>query len=126
MAYAQASDVQVRLGRELDTETQALVETRLEDVERRILSRIPTLAEKVLDGTVDPEDIITVEADAVVRLVRNPDGYVQETDGSYSYMISTELANAAGRISILPEEWELLGYRRNRIFVIAPTLERPR
>jgi hypothetical protein len=51
-------------------------------VERRILRRIPDLADKVTAGDIDAADVIQVEADVVLRLVRNPDGYASETDGT--------------------------------------------
>ena len=84
MAYAEATDVGTRLGRTLTDEETSLVNTRLEDAERRILRRIPDLADQIEDETIDVEDVKQVEADAL-RLVRNPDGYRSESDGTYSY-----------------------------------------
>ena len=75
MTYATAEDVAARLGRELSTEETALVAVRLADVERMILRRVPDLAEKITAEDVDEADVVQVEADAVVRLVRNPEGY---------------------------------------------------
>ena len=54
MAQATASDVEVRLGRTLTTEEISLVETRLADVERMILRRIPDLADKVQRAVSTP------------------------------------------------------------------------
>lgn len=107
MAQATASDVEVRLGRTSTTEEISLVETRLADVERMILRRIPDLADKVTAGSIDAADVVQVEADAVLRLVRNPDGYASETDGTYGYTLSREMAS--GRIEITREEWATLG-----------------
>ena len=107
MAQATASDVEVRLGRTLTTEEISLVENRLADVERMILRRIPDLADKVTAGSIDAADVVQVEADAVLRLVRNPDGYASETDGTYGYTFSREMAS--GRIEITREEWATLG-----------------
>ena len=52
MASATASDIGVRLGRELAAEEVLLVEVRLDDVERRILRRIPDLADKITAGDI--------------------------------------------------------------------------
>ncbi|WP_280350348.1 Gp19/Gp15/Gp42 family protein [Nocardia abscessus] len=123
MAYATAEDVAVRWNRTLTEEETALVNARLADVERRIKRRIPDLAAKITAGTVDVEDVKQVEADAVLRLVRNPEGYIQESDGSYSYMLSQEAAS--GKLEILPEEWESLGWRRRGMFQIVPTIVMP-
>lgn len=123
MPYASNTDVAVRWARELTPEEEALVDARLGDIERRILKKVPDLADKITAGTVDVEDVKAVESDAVLRLVRNPDGYIQESDGDYSYMLSSEAAS--GKLKILDDEWELLGYRRKRIFTIAPTMVMP-
>lgn len=123
MAYATPADVAVRWGRELSPEESALIGVRLADVERMILRRVPDLAAKIAAGTVLEDDVVQVEADAVLRLVRNPDGYVSETDGDYTYMLAQD--SAPGRLSILPEEWELLGVTASGMFIIAPRFEMP-
>lgn len=110
MAYATFEDVQLRFFRELTPEERPLVEQRLQDVENRIRRRVRDLDARVMD---DPgyEDIVRqVCADAVIRLVRNPEGYIQETDGNYTYQLSQ--ASADGRLTILPEEWADLGVRK--------------
>lgn len=122
MAYATNADVAVRWARELSTEEEAQIDARLEDVERMILRKVD-LDGGITDGSIDLEDVKQVESDAVLRLVRNPDGYIQETDGDYSYMLSQEAA--AGKLKITDDEWASLGYRRKRIFTIAPSLEMP-
>lgn len=121
MAYASVSDVTVRWGRVPTTEETAAIQVRLDDVERLILRRIPDLDQQILDGTILEEDLIQVEADAVLRLARNPDGYVSETDGNYTYMLSQQ--QSMGRLEILPEEWELLGIVRTRLSFLTPTLD---
>ncbi|GAB4584406.1 Gp19/Gp15/Gp42 family protein [Nocardia sp. IFM 10818] len=124
MAYAEPADVAVRWGRTLSDEEKALILARLTDVERRIRRKIRDLDKKVAEGEILRDDVVQVEADAVLRLVRNPDGYIQESDGSYSYMLSQDAAS--GKLEILAEEWELLGYRRTGMFMLVPTLEKPR
>lgn len=121
MAYASVTDVTVRWGRVPTTEEAAAITVRLEDVERLILRRIPDLDDQILDGTILEEDLIQVEADAVLRLARNPDGYVSETDGNYTYMLSQQ--QSQGRLEILPEEWDLLGVVRTRLSFLTPVLD---
>jgi hypothetical protein len=122
MAYAIAADVEARLGRPFSTEETALVNARLEDVELLIKSRIPDLTQKVTSGELDEDIVKLVEVEAVLRLIRNPNGFTQETDGNYSYMMSAKVAS--GRLDILASEWALLGYRQSGMFVIVPTLAR--
>lgn len=120
MAYATPEDVAARLGRELDTDEETLVEARLGDVELILKSRIPDLDDKATESAFYEAVVVLVESEAVLRLIRNPDGYTQETDGNYSYTISR--AVASGKLEILPEEWSLLGYRAS-MRVLKPTFE---
>lgn len=119
---ANEDDVSVRWGRTLTTEETALVVKRLEDAERLILKRIPNLAAQITAGTINVEDVKQVEAEAVLRLVRNPDGYISETDGDYTYQLSQ--SSTAGKLRIEPDEWELLGWVRG-IAILVPTFVMP-
>ena len=123
MAYASASDVTARWARTPTDEEQTLIEVRLEDAERLIKRRIPDLDDKVTDGSVLEDDVIQVEAEAVLRLVRNPEGYLSETDGNYTYMLRSDIAT--GRLEILAEEWEILGLRKARFAILAPNVVMP-
>lgn len=116
--YAEATDVTKRWARTPAPEEISLIEIRLADVERMIRRRIPDLDDKIDSGELDVEDLKQVEADAVLRLVRNPEGYLSETDGNYTYMLQQDMA--LGRLEILPEEWEILGIRRGRMSVLIP------
>lgn len=106
MSLALLSDVQKRLGRPLTADEQPQVETLLEDAEIEIKERIPDLETKATDEDY-LKKVIKVEASAVVRLIRNPDGYTSETDGDYTYQINYRLAS--GELTITPKEWTLLG-----------------
>jgi len=121
--YAEVTDVTKRWAREASALEVTLIETRLDDVERMIRRRISDLDEQVADGDIDPEDVKQVEADSVLRLVRNPEGYLQETDGDYSYMLQRDLAS--GKLEITSEEWESLGIRPTGMSVIVPRLVMP-
>lgn len=81
MAYATASDVEDRLGRELDSSETQIVNTRLDDVERLIKARIKDLDDLVDAGEPDEDLVVQIEAEAVLRLIRNPEGLTSETDG---------------------------------------------
>lgn len=112
MAYATPNDVAVRLGRDLTPEETALVSVRLEDVERMIRRAIPDLDAQIAAGTIDVNDVIQVEADAVLRVVRNPDGYISETDGDYTYRLSDNAAS--GLLGLTDDEWGMLGVNRSQ------------
>lgn len=115
MAYATPNDIAERLGRDLDESEARIVDARLEDAEELILARIPDLPQKIADGKVRQRLVVMVESEAVMRLIKNPEGYTQETDGNYSYSVSSRVAS--GRLSIEPEEWSLLGIRASAALV---------
>lgn len=111
MSYATFEDVEVRFFRDLLPEERDLVEARLDDAEGKIRSRIRNLDQKVLENPDYLNTVVRVCVDAVIRLIRNPEGFVQETDGNYTYMLSA--SNADGRLTILTEEWQDLGIRKS-------------
>lgn len=117
MAYATVEDVESRLGRELTPEEVIQVGELLEDVETIIKLKIPELDDKVADGTIAERLIVMIEVNAVVRVLRNPDAFVSETDGNYSYTRSRE--GASGYLDLLPIEWEWL-FGGSGMFQIVP------
>ncbi len=124
MAYATAQDVVTLWAKEPEPEVMVLIERRLEQVERMIRRRILSLDRLVEESEVFEQDLIDIEADAVLRLVRNPEGYLSETDGTYTYQLSSDISS--GRLEILDEEWTILGVNRlSRMSIIEPTVTLP-
>ena len=124
MAYATAADVVELWAKEPEPEVMLLIERRLEQVERMIRRRIPSLDDLVLASATFQADLIDIEADVVLRLVRNPEGYLSETDGTYTYQLQRDLSG--GRLQILDDEWTILGvYRLSRMSTIAPSFVLP-
>lgn len=120
MAYASSADVAALAARALSTEEHALVNRRLEQVERMILRRIPDLDTKITGGDILEDDVIDIEAEAVYRAIRNPDGYVSEGDGTYQYQLNREAAD--NRLRVTAEEWAVLGVRVGKMFQISPSI----
>ncbi|MBB2992141.1 hypothetical protein FHR72_003637 [Mycolicibacterium iranicum] len=118
MAYATAEDVVELWAREPEPEVKALIERRLAQVERMIIRRIPDLAARIEDSHLDVADVIDIEAEAVLRVIRNPEGLQAENDGNYGYQLSR--AAADNRLRLLADEWERLGVRQRKIFQIEP------
>jgi len=124
MALAEVEDVQARLNRPLTTEEEQIAQTLLDDVEARLRVRLPDLDDRVAADPNYHALVVQVEANAVLRVIRNPDGYRQETEGNYSY--SKSAAVASGHLFVMDSEWDLLGARQGA-FTIVPHLEtRPR
>lgn len=124
MAYATAADVVTLWAKEPEAEVMTLIERRLEQVERMIRRRIPTLDALAAASETFEADLIDIEADAVLRLVRNPEGYLSETDGAYTYQLQSDLSS--GKLQVLDEEWTTLGvFRLSRMSIIAPSFVMP-
>jgi hypothetical protein len=121
MAYATVADVQARYHQPLDDALTVVVGTRLADAELIIRNRIPDLDDRVADSETYEQIVVMVESEMVLRLIRNPDGYSQESDGNYSYTIYQQVAS--GRLEVLPDEWELLNPPgAGGMFVITPMI----
>lgn len=119
MSLATVEDVAARLGRETSSEENELAATLLGDAELMLRARIPDLLERAAKDSGFADLVVMVEANMVVRVLRNPDGYRQESEGGYSYTVDTRAA--AGFLTVLDDEWKLLGYR-DGAFTITPHL----
>lgn len=106
----------------MTTEETELAETLVDDAERKLSARISNLPAQIMAGTIDVIDVISVESHMVARVVRNPDGYRQESEDGYGYTLDTRAA--AGFLTVLSDEWAQLGVR-DGAFSIAPYLETP-
>jgi hypothetical protein len=124
MAYATSDDVIELWAKEPEPEVIVMIERRLEQVERMIRRRITDLDRLVEESDAFLADLIDVESDAVLRLVRNPEGYISETDGAYTYQLADAINS--GQLQILDEEWTMLGvYRLSRMSTIVPLFAMP-
>jgi hypothetical protein len=124
VAFASATDVVELWAKEPEPEVMTLIERRLDQVERMIRRRIPDLDFKVAASAIFEADLVDIEADVVLRLVRNPEGYLSETDGAYTYQLQTDLSQ--GKLVVLDDEWTTLGVNRlSRMSVIAPNIVMP-
>ena len=86
MSYATVVDVATRLGRPIDSpEEQAQVQAWLDDAEALILARIPNLPDRVAAGSPTVATLVMIESNAVIRKIRNPEGYTSETIDDYTY-----------------------------------------
>ncbi|WP_082468830.1 Gp19/Gp15/Gp42 family protein [Sciscionella sediminilitoris] len=120
MSLATVEDVAARLGRETSSDENELAATLLGDAELMLRARIPDLLERAAKDPAFADLVVMVEANMVVRVLRNPDGYRQESEGGYSYTVDTRAA--AGFLTVLDDEWKLLGYR-DGAFTITPHLD---
>lgn len=123
MSYANPAHVEARIGRPLSDAERDLAVVLLEDAENLIRARVPNLDARITDGHTRRELVVMIEANAVVRVLRNPGGFRSETAGDYSYTIDTRAA--AGYLDIPDTDWRLLGITAGA-FTIRPAYPPPR
>lgn len=108
MALGTTPDVQIRMGRPLTSEEAALSDQLLVDVELLLTSRLPAALVRAATDSAYAATVVVIEAMAVARVLRNPEGYRFEQSGPFSYSLDSRAA--AGFLTILDEEWRQLGY----------------
>jgi Gp19/Gp15/Gp42-like protein len=120
MALATHEDVVDRwIGEPFEAEVLAVIDVRLDDAERILRLEVPDLLERAVDDADYHDLVVQVESEMVLRLVKNPEGYSQESDGNYSYAIYQQVAS--GRLEILDDELDWLRDNEGRgMFVITP------
>lgn len=107
MTHAAVADVSTRLGRPITSTPEiAQVNAWLGDVEAQILARIPGFAAAVIAGAPSTAVVVMVEANAVIRKIRNPDGKVSEDIDDYRYRLNADAAR--GDLFLTDEEWAWL------------------
>lgn len=101
MPYATLADVQARYEKDIPDDLTTFVEARLDDANMLLDVRVPSLAGRL--GSEVPAGLARmVVVDAVLRVLRNPDGFKGEHGAEYGYYYgSTE---ALGRVAFSPED----------------------
>jgi hypothetical protein len=126
MALADLEDVTDRWGQAADDLITKAICRRLGDVERMIARRFKsegmgTIQDQIDADELDPEDLKQVEAEAVLRIIRNLDGLYSENDGNYGYQVIQALAS--GVLEITTDEWYMLGVvDEDGFFIMVPTM----
>lgn len=123
MTYAKTEDVAELAGKQLTEEELVMCQRRLDQVERMIRRRVPDLDEQITAGSIALEEVVDVESEAVWRVLRNPEGYQMEMDGSYQMQRHSSSADSSLRIT--SQEWAVLGVRVGSMFTIAPNVVMP-
>lgn len=116
-ALATADDVRDRLGRALTDSEAVSAGAYLSQASALVRHRFPTVDARITAGDLSAELVAGVVADAVVRVLRNPEGKVSEGVDDYSYRRSD--ATATGSLYLSAEEIALLTPRRSRVGSVA-------
>lgn len=107
MTIGTVQDVADELGRPItDASEVAQVTKWLARVEAIIKRRMPDLLDLVAAGDPPAELVAGIEASAVVRKIKNPDGKVAEGIDDYNYRYNEQ--SRKGEIFLTDDEWALL------------------
>lgn len=106
---ASVQDVATQLRREITEPTEiAQVLAWIELADMTIRSRYPNLDKLTASRRIDPRTVDLVEAVAVARYARNPEGYTSKSEGIDDYTTTYGLRNASVSIELTDAEWALL------------------
>ena len=102
---ATVADIEARW-RPLTPAETTVAESLLGDSWVILMTRLPSLLDRITAGTLDPALVVLVESSMVLRVLRNPDGKRQESIDDYSW--TRDNAVAAGLLYLSDTEAELL------------------
>lgn len=110
MAYTTTADVEVRLMRPLTTAETDAVGAWIDDLEAEIRQRIPDLADRITAGTVLVTTIKRVVSQAVIRVIRNPEGLRTVTTGidDATETRTVDSSLSSGALFMTSDEWDLI------------------
>lgn len=103
---ATTSDLQARSFRTLTSQELTVGGTLLEDAYSIVLARVPSVGDRVSD-TAFRALVVQVQCSMVLRVLRNPDGKLEESIDDYRYRL--DQAVSTGALYISDDEAKLLG-----------------
>ncbi len=102
MTLATLPDVSTSLLRDLTAAETNYCPALLDRAEAHLRGAVANLLEWADDSEAYREMVVSIEADMVARVFRNPGGLVTETEGLYTYRL--DLAVASGHLVLTPDE----------------------
>lgn len=98
MPYATLADLRLVYEGEILADEEARVTELIAVTERRLDALVPNIATRISTGGVTAGQVKDVVRDATLRRLRNPEGYVSETAGDYSYRLGST-PSASGNLA---------------------------
>ena len=111
MAFANAGDVAARMGRALTAAESAQADAILGDVETIIRSRVGDLDSRIQTDALFVDLLVLVEAKAARRVMLNPQGIRQHSEGVDDFQQSDtfDTSISGSDTYLTDDEWALLG-----------------
>lgn len=120
MSLATAADVQVRLGRDLNTAESAQVTAYLEDAESAVLSKLPDAVTKAGTDATYAKNLKSVEISIALRAARLTDAVQAAYPNTEDWQ--TQPGYSRANVTVLDSEWRKLGLRWYSSFNLGPSL----
>lgn len=121
---ADVSDVATQLGRKIDDPLEMeQITAWIELAEITIRKRYPNLDQIIVDNRLSQKTVNLVEALAVARYARNPEGTTSKSTRIDDYQETVGTTNSVATINLLDSEWALLepkDYGASGAFTIVP------
>lgn len=100
--WVQFSDVQAAYEADLDASKEDWVNTLIARAEALLARKRPNLAANIAGGKIDAASAKLAVITAILRIVRNPEGYQSETEGNYVYQKYRDVAG--GKLYFDPDD----------------------
>ena len=121
---ADVADVATQLGRKIDDPLEMeQITAWIELAEITIRKRYPNLDQIIVDNRLSQKTVNLVEALAVARYARNPEGTTSKSTRIDDYQETVGTTNSVATINLLDSEWALLepkDYGVSGAFTIVP------
>lgn len=101
------ADLEVRW-RPLTSEEQTVAQAVLDDAWALLVARAVGLEDRLNSGALSYDLAVAVVSAMALRVLRNPEGYVSETSGPFSYRRSEQTVAAGAGLFVTPDELALL------------------
>ena len=92
------TDIEARW-RPLTSEEQVVTQSLLDDAWVVLTTRVPSVPQRLTDATLDTSLVVAVVSAMVLRVLRNPDGKVQESIDDYTYRRADAVSDGALYVS---------------------------
>jgi len=123
MTVATATDVQIRLGRDLNPAEEAQVTAYLEDAEAAILSKLPDAVTKAGTDATYAKNLKSVEISITLRAARLTDAVQAAYPNTEDWQ--THPGYSRANVTVLDSEWRKLGLRWYSSFNLGNTTTLP-
>lgn len=106
------ADIEARYPQAFTEDQKRVIGALLDDSYSILLASDPTIADRLVGSDLLHALVVQVQATMIIRVLRNPDGKLEESIDDYS--VRFDSAVSSGTLYVSPAELALLGGQRKR------------